>query len=72
MSEKETGGAAFPLDANSEVCGFTNEGMTLRDYFAGNALIGILANSNTHGKIMLLELGTTCYAAADALIEARK
>ena len=59
----DDGGAAFPgsvaisatndgctLDASSRT--FKCEGMSLRDYFAGQALQGMLANSDWYGKIM--------------------
>lgn len=39
--DKETGGPAFPIGATPEEWG---NGMTLRDYFAGKAMQGMLAN----------------------------
>lgn len=70
MSEKKTGGAAFPLDANSEVCGFTNEGMSLRDYFAGQALANL--NLQAHvAKPAATSLAKSAYEIADAMLEAR-
>ena len=44
------GGPAFPTDGESEI-GPHNwhvEGMSLRDYFAGQALAGMLANKRFH------------------------
>jgi hypothetical protein len=54
-------------------------GMTLRDYFAGQALAGLLANSNTPDQLIGLgylgakkECAEYCYAAADAMLTARE
>lgn len=41
MSKKETGGPAFPVLHQNEITGYIppeTSGMTLRDYFAGQAL----------------------------------
>ena len=48
-------------------------GMTLRDYFAGQALAGVLAD----GALQVREadcpaIAATCYDIADALLAARK
>jgi len=42
---KSTGGPAFPV---STIDGFTEDGMTLRDWFAGQALNGMLAHSTRY------------------------
>ncbi|MEQ8504624.1 MAG: hypothetical protein RIB80_04810 [Rhodospirillales bacterium] len=39
---KKDGGPAFPI---STIDGFTNQGMTLRQWYAGQALVGLLANT---------------------------
>lgn len=44
MNEKNNGGAAFPCHPNSQAGHFKQDGMTLRDYFAGEALNGMLAD----------------------------
>ncbi|WP_455296425.1 hypothetical protein [Brucella pituitosa] len=38
MAEIKTGGAAFPCEGGSESGLYADPGMTLRDYFAANAL----------------------------------
>jgi len=72
---KETGGAAFPSeyrivaeDQTSPVKGYKAvgaQGMDLRDYFAGQAMCGILANYETN------RLAEKSYEYADALIAER-
>lgn len=67
MSERNTGGPAFPAMhfdlAESE------HGMTLRDYFAGKALQGLLAATRTDRSDILAK---DAYNMADAMLEARK
>lgn len=46
MEEINDGGAAFPLSRNSIQA--DTEGMSLRDYFAGQALVGMLARIDLH------------------------
>jgi hypothetical protein len=43
--------------------------MTLRDWFAGQALAGLLANG---GAVSWEDDATNAYTVADAMIEARK
>lgn len=61
-----TGGPAFPVM-------YCSEGMTLRDYFAGQALVGMLQNYTTQ-KFGVGE--QTCargaYEFADAMLAARE
>jgi transcriptional regulator with XRE-family HTH domain len=45
--------------------------MTLRDWFAGQALVGLLANKNTELETVL-DAADWAYATADALLTARK
>jgi len=73
---KDTGGPAFPRsDAGYSP---TQDGMTLRDWFAGQALAGLsfsigdqllldLANGTRGGKFII----TAAYVLADAMIEQR-
>ena len=63
------GGPAFPVPNDANVNG--QQGMTLRDYFAGQALAGMwtqpaAANGWSDGQI-----AEWAYASADAMIEER-
>ena len=62
MAKKPDGGQAFP-DASEF-------GMSLRDYFAGQALIGIL--SETGSDMNDDVLSRRCYEIADAMLNARE
>ena len=64
----ETGGPAFPTTNYSAVY---TEGMSLRDYFAGQALaavnLGIGVSDEYYRKT-----AKHCYAVADAMLRARE
>ena len=72
MSSKDTGGQAFPcFERGSAGVGpldLTDPGMTLRDYFAGQALAGRLADSSTPFDIFAARYA---YRIADIMLEAR-
>lgn len=78
------GGPAFPL---SDIGMYGHHGMSLRDWFAGQALAGSLANSEgihaeTEPTMAILSgerrasfarfLAVQAYALADAMLEVRK
>ena len=65
MSDAETGGPAFPALKNHRV----DSGMTLRDYFAGKALTGILADPEVNAGVDMVAM--VAYAQADAMLKAR-
>lgn len=75
--EFDDGGPAFPK-ANKYPC--EQDGMTLRDYFAGQAIAGILANGSSGAAETAAESGftttrviaMTAYKLADALIVERQ
>jgi len=66
---EETGGDAFPC--------LDGEGMTLRDWFAGNIASGIVASfshpdaTGMANKDDSENVASTAYSVADALIKAR-
>jgi len=57
------GGSAFPVM-------YVSEGMTLRDYFAGQALAGILSSANFGDARDWLP--DRAYGLADAMLAARE
>ena len=69
--EKNNGGPAFP-QGKEEWHSSIPEGMSLRDYFAGQALMGNISSNapgyefNSHEN-----LATQCYLQADAMLKAR-
>jgi len=74
MTEIKTGGPAYPQDemmdsAHSEIHR-QHEGMTLLDYFAGQALVGLIANpeSTEHSP---QEMADAAYGLASLMIETR-
>lgn len=86
MSIKNTGGPAFPRPLSQHDTKLPGQpvpgqdGMTLRDWFAGQALDGVMATMpgectqrpGTNGyRERNLELATWAYDIADAMIEAR-
>jgi hypothetical protein len=67
MILKKNGGPAFPVpgDANMN----DQEGMFLRDYFAGQALAGMLADSERSGGFSTY--AKDAYSFADAMLRER-
>ena len=70
---KNDGGPAFPTGF-TDAAGFAQEGMSLRDWFAGQVLAGMCANPNMIKENVLLHAGNfdTAYAIADAMLAARE
>lgn len=69
MTTKNTGGPAFPVAVPVEFQ-FANDGMTLRDWFAGQAMLGLLADATRQGSME--ELARVSFAAADAMLAERE
>jgi hypothetical protein len=63
MSKINDGGPAFPIPDEGW------PGMTLRDWFAGQALAGISAQYGTGDAAMI---AVECYEHADAMLKARE
>jgi hypothetical protein len=70
MSEKDNQEMAFPMDR------YGNQGMTLRDWFAGQAMAGLCAAPDRHVPegyvIWVTYVSDKAYKLADAMMEARK
>ena len=64
---KDTGGPAFPAPAG--VSHITEQGMSLRDYFAAAAMQGLLASEVNAPLNVFAE---KAYALADVMLGARK
>lgn len=69
MAKIDDGGAAFPEGENGH-----GEGMRLRDYFAGQALAGLLAWSPHENGCQFKpdEAAVRAYKMADAMLAERK
>ena len=65
MSKVNDGGSAFP--SHGTMGEVVQEGMTLRDWFAGQALMGYLANP-APGAVIESQMVKICYIMADAMI----
>lgn len=62
---EDNGGAAFPRERTDD-----QRGMSLRDYFAGQALTGMLADNTINPSVK--EAAEHCYATADAMLAERE
>lgn len=78
MPDINDGGAAFPVTATEAHQGMTESqpGMSLRDWFAGQALSGTLWREMDARNVTLADRvkmsATLCYQVADAMLAARK
>lgn len=75
MTEKSTGGQAFPKAGydGPDRSEFSEDGMTLRDYFAAKALVGGIAEffQGGHAWADYNEFAESCYGMADAMLKER-
>lgn len=79
MSEKiKDGGPAFPRPMSHDGDGpradafVAQDGMSLRDWFAGQALIGTLAFPIPGAEKIPVNAARECFAYADAMLKARE
>lgn len=81
MSKTNNGGPAFPLFVQEEGCmPSVSEGMSLRDWFAGQALAGLTVTGFSAAYLADLKEGETraewisrqVYDLADAMLKARE
>lgn len=68
MSKINDGGPAFACAAENG----HQAGMTLRDWFAGQALDGMMAKYGTNSEGGAALTAIVCYAAADAMLAERE
>lgn len=71
MSQTNDGGPAFPC---TDAKGFVSHGMSLRDYFAGQALAGIMANAKLVGVLAesKQDPASCAYEMADYMLAERQ
>ena len=75
MSQPIDGGSAFPVHSthvvfNDRVVAAHEPGMSLRDWLAGQALTGLLADPNNNGRWN--DIAVEAYGFADAMLARRK
>lgn len=68
MTTVNNGGPAFPLLGDGPNAPCFNEGMTLRDYFAGQALKSCSSGDYQYWR----DLADDCYAIADAMLASKE
>jgi hypothetical protein len=91
VSEKKTGGPAFPCDVGvarawsvfenakkplsdadyEALINQLQQGMSLRDYYAGKAMDGICSHPETWG-LNVEQIAATAFEMADAMLKARE
>ena len=69
MSNTNTGESAFPLATDG---GHFSEGMTLRDYFAAEAMQGILQAKDVHDSREWYNTAWIAYQISDEMLKARE
>lgn len=72
MSALNDGGPAFPRNGHPDKNDFPHGGMSLRDYFAGQALAGMLASPQVFENMTDETLAAITYSAADAMLKERE
>ena len=68
MTERITGGPAFPWCGDLNDCPTINLGMTLRDYFAAKAMLGLLNSTRISQPDWIAK---DAYEMADAMLKER-
>jgi hypothetical protein len=77
MSNKETGGPAFPVHPDMAaqlgcVPSSSDAGMSLRDYFAAKAMQGITSTLSGTAPVLYDAIADDAYEIADAMLKARE
>jgi hypothetical protein len=66
------GGSAFPKSVVFDQVFVEGNGMTLRDYFAGQAMAAIITSVYCTPETIYTEVSSRAYAQADAMLKARE
>ena len=73
MSKEDSGGPAFPAVAvGTSLPWNTMQGLSIRDYFAGQALAGLLASPNIRDGAQPNLAAQAAYIVADAMLKQRQ
>ncbi len=74
MTDANKGGSAFPVPESNYISDgtYSNPGMSKRDWFAGQALIGILTRGELGGINGSKGVAKRAYEIADAMLESGK
>ena len=67
MSKDSKTPQAFPYSGEGDELNYS-KGMTLRDYFAAEAMQGLIANNSTDAQ----EIAQAAYIVADAMLKRRQ
>jgi hypothetical protein len=70
MEPKNNGGAAFPTSESNYNAKYSGEGMTLRDYFAAKAMLGLCTHADNWGCTKP-EIAKVAYEMADLMLAER-
>ena len=72
MNWNDQGGAAFPIPHSNDPRSYESEpGMSLRDWFAGQALAGKMSIDSIE-YLTPQDIADRCYRQADAMLAARQ
>lgn len=74
MTTKDNSKPAFPNEPRGPAYGDRHDGMSLRDWFAGQALVGILSGYWSNPDMCGLnpnDISQEAYKSADAMLEAK-
>lgn len=69
MTDKQTGGPAFPVPPNTW---YDKQGMTLRDYFAAKAMQAHMVGRGEFADSNKRTIAECAYDMADAMLKARE
>ena len=72
MSKKNNGGPAFPGPDQGETTVNIHEGMSLLDYYAGEAMKGFLSRGDSTSGISFSALVINSWEVAEMMIEKRE
>lgn len=71
-TQRNDGGPAYPIwTPDMNLGNDAGPGMSLRDWFAGQALVGLCAHDGTHGVHCVKTTTDRAYEVADAMLAAR-